>query len=330
MRVLYTLLGAFLVGAGAFMAALVQAEKPAPVPVPVQMGDSTAPVGDLDALALRVLNAIRTETFGDAFDCFLSFRQTAEGLAREEETHRLESGDIGWDEIRAGIDGKRGVDPTGKLKLSNIKEYRALDLRQWAMLNCGVWRIYRNSDLDERLKASWYAVERHTGLRASKKDPYGHLQPSGTIMYRNRFGDTLRVIAISVSNKWYMEDFVFQIGRVRGGSIPVESSEVADPRVVNAKNTVILIFNRMRQTYQAGKDSLPPSPNFESLGIKAGELDGKYYTYDIKLDGNKSDGYKGTVIKATPKKGLKLATVTLTIDTLKNDKGYTLREEGDD
>lgn len=331
MRVLYTLLGAFLVGAGAFMAALVQAETPSPqAPVPVQMGESTAPVADLDALAMRVLNSIRTQSFADAYDCFLPYRQTAEGLAREEETFRYDNGDLSWEEIRAGIDGKRGTDPTGKLKLQSYKDYKALDNRHWTVLGFGCWRIYRNGDLDERLAASWYAVERHTGLRASKKDSYGHLQPSGTIMFRNRMGDTLRVLAISANNKWYVEDFVFQIGRVRGGSIPVGDSEVADPRVVNAKNTVTLIFTRMRQTYQAGKDSLPPSPTFETLGIKAGELDGKYYTYDIKFDGNKSDGFKGTIIKATPKKGVKLGSVTLTIDTLKNEKGYSIKDESDD
>ncbi|CAG0983130.1 hypothetical protein PLCT2_02029 [Planctomycetaceae bacterium] len=329
MRVLYTLLGAFLVAGGAFLAALVNAEAPQ-APQPVQMGDSTAPVADLDALAMRVLNAIRTESFGDVYDCFIPYRQTAEGLAREEETYRFEGGDLAWEEVRSGIEGKRGTDPLGKLKLQTLKDYRALELRQWVALNFGCWRIYRNGDLEDRLKASWFSVERHTGLRASKKDAYGHLQPSGTIMFRNRLGDTLRVLAISANGKWYVEDFVFQIGRVRGGSVPVADSEVADPRVVNAKNTCILIFTRMRQTYQAGKDSLPPSPSFETLGIKPGELDGKYYTYDIKFDGNKSDGFKGTVIKATPKKGVKLGGVTLTVDTLKNEKGYSIRDDSDD
>jgi len=329
MRVLYTLLGAVLVGAGAFLAALVQAEAPTP-PAPVQMGESTAPVADLDALAMRVLSAIRTQNFADIYDCFIPYRQTAEGLNREEETYRLEAGDLSWEEIRAGIDGKRGTDPMGKLKLMNLKDYKALEIRQWTALSMGCWRIYRNGDLEERLTCSWYAVERHTGLRASKKDAYGHLQPSGTIMFRNRFGDTLRVLAISASNKWYMEDFMYQIGRVRGGSVPVESSEVADPRVTNAKNTLKLIFDRMRQTYQAGKDSLPPSPSFETIGIKPGELDGKYYTYDIKFDGNKSDGFKGTTFRATPKKGIKLPGVVLTVDTLKNKDGYSLRDEADD
>ena len=136
MRVLYTLLGAVLVAGGAFLAALVNAETPQ-APQPVQMGESTAPVADLDALAMRVLNAIRTESFADVYDCFIPYRQTAEGLAREEETYRFEGGDLAWEEVRSGIEGKRGTDPLNKLKLQALKDYRALELRQWVAHEIG-------------------------------------------------------------------------------------------------------------------------------------------------------------------------------------------------
>ena len=331
MRVIYTMLGAVLVGAGVFMAALVSAATPAEKPFePVQMGETTAPAGDLDALGLKILNSLRGLTFVEIYETLMPYRQTSEGLAREEETFRLDSGDLGWDEVRAQIDGKRGTDPLGKLKLQNLKDYAALDSKQWFALQCGCWRVYRNGDLEDHMKASWYAVDRHTGLRASKKDAFGHLQPSGTLMFRNRYGDNLRVVCISMGAKWYLEDFMFQIGRVRGGSVPIDSAEVADPRVVNAKNTLKIIFDKMRATYQANKDTLPPALTFESLGIKPGELEAKYYGYDIKIDGNKSDGFKGTQIKATPKKGIKLPNVTLTIDTLKSDKGFAIRDDSDD
>jgi hypothetical protein len=105
---------------------------------------------------------------------------------------------------------------------------------------------------------------------------------------------------------------------------------VQDPRVVNARNTLKLIFDKLRATYQANKDSLPPTLTFETIGIKSGELDAKYFNFGIKLDGNKSDGFKGTQLIATPKKGLKLPEVTLTVDTLKSDKGYAIRDNAED
>lgn len=328
MRILHMLFGAALVCAGALFTALVSASTPQDRPFePVQMGEQTAPAADLDALALKVLNSLRGQTFIEIYDLLLPYRQTSEALAREEENFRLDSGDLSWEDIRAGIDGKRGTDPMGKLKLSSVKDYRALDLRQWFALQCGCWRVYRSEDVEDRMKASWYAVDRHTGLRASKKDAYGHLQPSGTLMFRNRFGDNLRVVCISMGNRWYVEDFTFQVGRMRGGSVPVDSAEVADPRVTNARNTLKIIFDKLRAAYQAGKDSLPPTLTFETIGIKPGELDTKYYDYGIKLDGNKSDGFKGARITATPKKGLKLPGVTLTVDSLKNQNGYAIRDD---
>ncbi|MCC6572950.1 MAG: hypothetical protein IT462_04080 [Planctomycetes bacterium] len=192
---------AVLAGAGV----MPQSRAEAPVPVEIQ---SKADAKTPQQVGREIMGHIAAEDFTKVYAYCPTWALEAAPEETEARIWRMrEKWDL-WKTLkRANFegDGPNNLDPKSKSGITDDEEkwLGATDAQRTAVF-MGFYRIYSSDDWEKRLKAPWYLDSRNVKL-----DIEG--QGQATLVYRNRYNDSVTVTLSREDGRWFLSNVQLNI-----------------------------------------------------------------------------------------------------------------------
>ncbi len=214
------------------------------------------------------------------------------------------------------VEGVKEFDPNGQLGLKSAADVKALTPEKLHALFWGFYRLRGNAELDARLKARWYQVDREVTeeVLPDGDGPVGSYKSRivGKVEYRNaNYRDRITVKAVAEGSSWHVTEVDFRIALFEPLDLMALMSESAlrsgnlETEVLDAKRAEgeqILMSARDQCRVQYSKTAVPPA-ELTDTGADMEWFEGKYFQLRSKVLKNSGGDRGGIVAEPTENAG---------------------------
>lgn len=265
--------------------------------------------------------AILTGTPEELFNAYAPWLQERARMVHEETGTMIAESLAGTkEEVEAinkeVVEGAKEFDPNGQLGLKSAADVKALSPEKLHALFWGFYQLRGNAELDARLKARWYQVDREVTeeMLPNGDGPVGSYKSRtvGKVEYRNaNFRDRITVKAVAEGSNWHVTEVDFRIADIEPLQLMAMMSDSAlrsgnlETEVLDAKRAEgeqILMSARDQCRVQYSKTAVPPA-KLTDTGAEMDWFEGKYFQLRNKVHKNSGGDRGGLVAEPTKDAG---------------------------